>query len=342
MNNSKINIQYPMHVGPWGGGNQFLKALKVALQNMNVYEESPEKSDIVLFNSFDSLGNITAIKKNNPDILFVHRVDGPISLIRGHGKIYDKKIFSINHAVADGTIFQSEWSKNKLQEMGMPRNKFETVIHNAVDTAVFFPKDTPNKNKKIKLVAVSWSNNINKGFDDYEYLDKHLDFDKYEMTFVGRSPVIFSNIKMIDPVSSDELAGMLRSHDIYITASKHDPCSNSLIEAMACGLPAVAYNDGGHTELVGNNGELFSHQSELIEKINLVALDMGKYKKGVNEQESIDAVAKKYYNFMSGIYRANQNKNYTAKKLARLYWLRQISFWFLEQLFRVRLKLSNK
>ena len=60
----------------------------------------------------------------------------------------------------------------------------------------------------------------------------------YDYTFVGNVSERFERINHVPPVASEELADMLRDHDIYITGSKNDPCSNALIEALSCRLPA--------------------------------------------------------------------------------------------------------
>ena len=40
----------------------------------------------------------------------------------------------------------------------------------------------------------------------------------------------------------------------YLAPSCDDPCSNALLEALACGLPAAYRDSGGHPELVGEGG----------------------------------------------------------------------------------------
>ena len=37
---------------PWGGGNQFLKALKKYLKNQKVYTNKLSNADIIIFNSY--------------------------------------------------------------------------------------------------------------------------------------------------------------------------------------------------------------------------------------------------------------------------------------------------
>ena len=76
-----------------------------------------------------------------------------------------------------------------------------------------------------------------------------------------------TNIKLIPPVDSEKLAQILRKHDIYITASENDPCSNSLIEGLACGLPAIYRNSGGHPELVKGAGLPFEKPEDIPSQI---------------------------------------------------------------------------
>ena len=104
------------------------------------------------------------------------------------------------------------------------------------------------------MIATSWSDNERKGADTLAWLDAHLDFDRYELTFVGRAPVSFERIDVVGPVGSHEVARLLGEHDVYLAPSRDDPCSNALLEALACGLPAAYLESGGHPELVGEGG----------------------------------------------------------------------------------------
>ena len=56
---------------------------------------------------------------------------------------------------------------------------------------------------------------------------------------------------------------MLRAHDVYLAASRDDPCSNALLEGLACGLPAAFLRSGGHPELVGDGGVGFDAPEEV-------------------------------------------------------------------------------
>jgi len=107
----KIKIIYKFNQGAWGGGNQFLKALKKEFENVGVYEENIEKVDVILFNSHHNLNKVFAFKKKFPKQVFIHRIDGPIQSVRGKDNVLDKIIYQFNNLVADGVIFQSNWKR---------------------------------------------------------------------------------------------------------------------------------------------------------------------------------------------------------------------------------------
>jgi glycosyltransferase involved in cell wall biosynthesis len=314
-----IHIIFPFQDGPYGGGNQFLKALRKKFREMSCYAETPEKADVFLFNSFQDMRPAIRMKRQFPDSIFVHRVDGPISLYRNsRSTSLDHLIFSLNSHVADATIYQSKFSMEENRRLGMPEGLPEKIIFNAPDRSLFFPAvDHPisNENRKIRLVSTSWSSNRMKGFDVYEYLDKHLDFSKYTYSFIGNTPISFKNISVIPVQPSEKIADILRSSDIYITASRKDPCSNSLIEALSCGLPAIAVNDGGHPELIQNGGELFDTPTEIPEKIIKITKNYQSYRDSV-PKFSIDEKASEYLDFFEDILQKKNTGNIIKKRIS--------------------------
>lgn len=316
-----IHILFNFHEGPWGGGNQFLTALRDKWRRLGVYSETLADANIVMMNSYPfgaekSFNEINSWKRQHPQGVVVYRLNGPISHIRQRDKQVDRIIARANMLFADGIIFQSKWCERENQQHFGISSKYQTVIYNAPDKTVFYAKKSPVHAPRVKLIATSWSANWRKGFDVYSYLDECLDFSKYAMTFVGNSPVAFNNIKTIKPVSSEQLAPILRDHDIFITASKTDPCSNSLVEALSCGLPAVALNDGGHPELVGDGGELFNGTDDVLQKIEKVANNYGHY---LEKLPLFDLawVAQKYYDFSQRIWQDTQTTVYVPKQPSR-------------------------
>jgi glycosyltransferase involved in cell wall biosynthesis len=307
---TRINIFYEFKDSPWGGGNQFLKSLKKYLQSADVYEPVPEKADVILFNSHQSVAEVASFKLKCPNKLFVHRIDGPMRL---YNKMSDKRddiVFVANKYLTDATIFQSNWSRQQNHLLGLPQHGFETVIVNAPEPTVFnhegkIPFSTE---RKIKLIATSWSSNWKKGFDVYQWLDENLDFNKYQMLFVGKSPVRFKNIKIIPPLSSKDVAERLKESDIFIFASSIEACSNSLLEALHCGLPAIGPHQSSTPEIIGRGGETFSKPDEIPFLIEKITTDYYGYQANI-KNPSMEEVGKRYYDFITEVLASKQIMN---------------------------------
>jgi len=306
----KINILFTLKNEPWGGGNQFLKSLKKELIARNHYTNSFVNTDFYIFNSHHNLKKVKILKKLFPKKTFIHRVDGPIYKIRQKDVKIDQEIYKANAQLADGTIFQSNWSREQNYLQGMQKKAYEAVIINAPDQDIFNNQQSPviKAGQKVKLIATSWSSNKKKGFDYYSYLDENLDFSKFDFTFVGNSPIIFKNIQTINPLSSENLAEELKKRHIYITASENDPCSNSLIEAMHCGLPALALNNGGHPEIIKKAGVLFNNEQEIIPALNKLVSNYANYQKNISLPK-INEVAGQYVSFSEKVRTAKLKKS---------------------------------
>lgn len=308
-----IHIYYQFQDGPWGGGNQFLKGLRNALRGKGLYSETLEGADTILvnshhFGSIEECQHLLNYLSGHPSVKVIHRIDGPVTLIRNKNEGTDNIIFRFNELFADATIFQSQWCQDKCKELGWKNVNPSRIILNAPDSSIFYPgKNKKDIEGKIKIIATSWSPSSGKGFDVYQWMDQHIDWNRYEMTFVGNSPVKFKNIKIIPPQSSDCLADTIRQHDLFITASRQDPCSNSLIEALHCGLPALVFSDGGHPEIVGSGGLVFDTVNEIPEKLDRLSRDIETYTKYITLPE-IEQVAAAYLEFSQKVIPVGKDK----------------------------------
>ena len=295
----RIHILFSFRDGPWGGCNQFLKALRKSFLASKIYSHQVISADIILFDSFNNLFMVLYFKLRYPNKFFFHRIDGPISIYRGKDLIVDKIIHRFSRFISDGVVFQSNYSAKQNFQLGMIKPSNYTVISNTPDSTIFYPPSLhQSTHGKVRIVANSWSTHANKGFSVYSFLDSNLDFSCYEFIFVGNSPSSFQNIIHIPPLSSKELANILRSSQLYLTASKHESCSNSLLEAIACGLTPIAINSGGNPELVGDSGFLFTGTDDILSTIDLAAT---KVLTKPLPTLSIDKVASRYYTFFQNV-----------------------------------------
>jgi glycosyltransferase involved in cell wall biosynthesis len=266
-----VAIAHTFRRPPYGGSNQFLLALRGELRRRGVRVSASvvtPRTRACLLNAF-AFDDARLRRVLHVNCRVVHRVDGPVALYRGFDDGTDDRLVRLNDELADATVFQSRYSLDEHQKLGI-RLRDPTVIPNAVDPELFHPPAARGRlaGRRVKLIATSWSPNPNKGGSTYRLLERALDPSRYELTFVGRIDEPLERARVVPPVGSEALAALLREHDVYIAASINDPASNALLEALACGLPAVYAHSGGHPEIVGAAGFGFSDPDELPELLD--------------------------------------------------------------------------
>jgi glycosyltransferase involved in cell wall biosynthesis len=281
---------------PSGGGHQFMRALARELEGRGLVVEQQRISEgtpACLFNSFNF--DFARLRRfSGRGARMVHRVDGPIGVYRGFDDGTDERIRRINAELATATILQSRFSLEKHRELGLDLRD-PVVVPNAVDPAIFHPPTgrEPLAGRRVRVVATSWSDNPRKGGDALAWLDRNLDHARYEVTFAGRAPTRFAHIRAVGPLDSNALADLLRVQDLYIAPSRDDPCSNALLEALACGLPAAYRDSGGHPELVGEGGLPFEDDAELGDVLDRLVAELDERRASISTH-SIAWVADRY------------------------------------------------
>ena len=147
-----------------------------------------------------------------------------------------------------------------------------SVIHNGVDKSIFNDRSTKQvslaTNPIIKLLfgdetqplvlgALTWSKDLNKGFEDYLKFDEALtNCSNVEIRFLGRKPhnIKFKNINVYRPRYKKGVAKFLKRCNGFIQMARFETCSNALIEAISCGLPIIYVDSGSSRELVEGCG----------------------------------------------------------------------------------------
>lgn len=251
---------------PAGGGHQFLRALERELVSRGLsieHDRISGRTQACLFNSFNfDFARLRRFARKG--CRMIHRVDGPIGAYRGFDDGTDGRIASINAEFGDATVLQSRYSLARHAELGIELRD-PVVISNTVDPSIFHPlgsREPPN-GRPLRIISSSWSSNPRKGADVLAWLDRNLDPKQFQVTFCGQSAQRFERVRHVGPLDSLGVAALLRKHDVYLAASRDDPCSNALLEGLACGLPAAYLDSGGHPELVGDGGLPFREPEEL-------------------------------------------------------------------------------
>lgn len=141
-----------------------------------------------------------------------------------------------------------------------------SVIPNGVDTRMFHPGELRN-NGAIELVTVCRF----VGRKGIPYLiqamseirsrnpNVHLSIigdgeKREEWTGMVKELQNESCITFAGHLDHDALAAALRNADVFVLPSLYEGMSNTLLEAVASGLPVIVTDTGGTRELVGDNG----------------------------------------------------------------------------------------
>lgn len=124
-----------------------------------------------------------------------------------------------------------------------------------------------------------------------------------------------SNIKISGNV--ENVNEYLQLADVFIHSSKGEGCSNAILEAMGAGLPIIATNTGGTSEIILNeNGFLFEYQNvDQLSKIIIKCFDnssmlemMGKNSfKTVNEKFTVNQMMNNYESILNSVI-SNEKK----------------------------------
>jgi glycosyltransferase involved in cell wall biosynthesis len=325
-----IGIWHDFHQPPWGGGNQFLLALRHGLEeyySMNVVAKSDvdgkqrieNSSQVLLANGITFGGKVDVLERlkegKKSSLALVHRIDGPYYVARYFQSLNfsntskritlpeeDQKTLQINQQFACATVFQSQWSLEANLKIGLTTLRNPVVIPNTVNPSIFYPsKRPPREGRKLVIVATSHSANVRKGFDTMMWLDAHMDFGRFELVYMGGKPKTgFAprNIQKATAGNSESVAEFLRTGDIYLAPSRYEPASNAVMEALACGLPVLYQEGSSHGDLVGRAGAGFDEAGPgLLQALDTLVTNYEDHVSAI-DVPSMEEVAKQYLSIM--------------------------------------------
>lgn len=255
----KIFINRKPVEGPWGGGNNFVKAFHeyLPMHGHTVVDNLFEEDIDILFvmnPEYDEMGisinEIIHYKKNiNTNAKIVQRIN---DCDARKGTEWVDDMLKNCSLFIDKTVFVSEWVKEYHL-----KNEWHCISNHVLVNGVdkMYKPSEKIKNGKLNIVTHHWSDNELKGFDVYDKIDELCGTrDDITFTYIGRERGTFKNTVVIPPIFGKDLADQLSKYDIYISASRFDPGPNHILESLACEIPTYAFKDGGGAcEFVGED-----------------------------------------------------------------------------------------
>jgi sugar transferase (PEP-CTERM/EpsH1 system associated) len=225
------------------------------------------------------------------------------------------RVLSVSRQLRDLHAARTGFSADKI-----------TVIHNGVNRERFFPDPAARARMRAELgisadeFCIGCVGNLSKVKDYPTLLAAVAELDKscrdWRLVIIGEGPeraqlegVINAHPEWKQRVSllglNNRVPELLNAMDVYVLSSVFEGISNSLLEAMATGLPAVVSDTGGNPEVVvdgecgllfapGNGQRLAEHllalraQPEQRVELGRKALDR------VREEFSLDGMVRKY------------------------------------------------
>lgn len=273
----RVFMNFSESRGLSGGAHSFLRALRRELKKKGIVFTNRVDGDfdVALLNALTNRLDIGMVKR-------IHEKGRPIIHRKvGYSVSGSEAMRQVVSGVVEGdrrqiefssyithTVFQSEYSRDVFFSEGF-RGPY-TLIANGAD------KDTFNRMVRPKIFGwsrqrrgyrqgssgfrfaiVTWSKDMNKGFDDYKLFDQALDeMPDVEIWFIGRKPsnIKFKNIRVFRPRRHTSLAKKLKQCDGFIQMARNETCSNALLEGICCGLPVIFKDSGSTSQFASRYG----------------------------------------------------------------------------------------
>jgi glycosyltransferase involved in cell wall biosynthesis len=170
----------------------------------------------------------------------------------------------IRKRFADHVIYQSEFIRNWWNDWYGVARVPSSVILNGINLERYSPNgknDRPTDRYRLLLLEGSLAGGLNAGLFHGVALAEKL-AEKYPMEVVVAGNVDEATqkkmkskvpVKFLGTIPREDIPQLARSSHLMYCAEVNPPCPNSVVEALACGLPVVGFDSGSLKELVSED-----------------------------------------------------------------------------------------
>ena len=221
----------------------------------------------------------------------IHRLDG-INWRHVHYNFFSKRRFVslyrnfnvsfIRRYLSDHIVYQSDFVKNWWESKYRYIQKPSSIIHNGVDINKFTPGNI--NTTEIELLIVE-------GNIEDDQVTEHIVFNLCKsllklniikkINIVGSMPSSLNNkinkinkINIVGPVSRESVKFFYKKQSILLSLDLDAACPNTVIEAMASGIPVVGYDTGSLKELVSKEAGILKKYDGDLRNLDIPSVDL--------------------------------------------------------------------
>lgn len=272
------------------GGSAGGAAVKVSRLKQKFNESNINFNIVYSLSNSVFLDSSSVSKIKSKKIPLIHNQNGVFypAWFDGDYKKMNLKMSVVYHS-ADYVFWQSQFCKDSANKYLGKREGAGEVLYNAVDVKKFEPK-VQSKNRPFTFLVLGKLDKhvfyrVQRVVEAFFIIEKEtpnvklciagtLEKDDAKTVYEQfHQKGLLEKLELTGSYSQNIAQNIYQKANALVILKHNDPCPNTVIEAMACGLPIIYSNTGGIPELVGPNAGIPLDCSGAFDSISIPARD---------------------------------------------------------------------